>query len=74
MESTAFNRDPLSHAAWNPLHSIEMHWAMLHGIHCIQSGSIGPHCMEYTAFNRDAFFQAIWNAVYSMQREEIEPY
>ena len=35
MESTAFN-----HASLQPLHSIGNHWAMLHGIHCIQSGSI----------------------------------
>ncbi|WP_251850122.1 hypothetical protein, partial [Atlantibacter hermannii] len=43
MESTAFN-----HAAWNPLHSIGMHFTMLHGMHCIQS-----RCMESTAFNWD---------------------
>src|SRR5512134_2554825 len=42
MESTAFNQDPLRHAAWKPLHSIGIHWATLHGIHCIQSGSIVP--------------------------------
>ena len=40
MEFTAFNQNPLHHTAWNPLHSIEIHWATLHGIHCIQSGSI----------------------------------
>ena len=65
MESTAFN-----HAAWNPLHSIRMHFNKLHGIHsvitlhglrCIQSGSITPQCMESSAFNRDAFYQAAWN-------------
>ena len=28
--TTAFNREPLGHAAWNPLHSMT-----LHGIHCI---------------------------------------
>ena len=33
MESSAFND-----AAWNPLHSIGMIWAMLHIIHSIQSG------------------------------------
>ncbi|WP_251844049.1 hypothetical protein, partial [Enterobacter kobei] len=43
------NQNPLHHTAWNPLHSIGMLWAMLHGIHCIQSGSIGPRCMESTA-------------------------
>ena len=65
MESSAFN-----HAAWNPLHSIRMHFNTLHGIHsvitlhglrCIQSGSITPQCMESSAFNRDAFYQAAWN-------------
>ena len=50
MESTAFN-----HAAWNPLHSIGIHWATLHGIHCIHSGSISQRCMEYTALNLDAW-------------------
>ena len=65
MESTAFN-----HAAWNPLYSIRMHFNKLHGIHsvitlhglrCIQSGSITPQCMESSAFNRDAFYKAAWN-------------
>src|SRR5512136_2565072 len=37
MDSTAYNRDPLRHNAWNPLHSM-----MLHGIHCIPSGCILP--------------------------------
>ncbi|MFW1924304.1 hypothetical protein, partial [Acinetobacter geminorum] len=55
-ETTAFNRHPLRHAAWNPLHSIGIHWASLHGIHCVQSRSIGPHCMESTAFS-----DAEWN-------------
>ena len=50
MESTTIH-----HAAWNPLHSIRMHFTRLHGVHCIQS-----HCMESTAFNRDAFYQAAW--------------
>ena len=53
MESTAFNQDPLGHAAWNPLHSIGIHWAKLHGIHCIQSVSVTSSCMESTSFNRD---------------------
>ncbi|WP_232339727.1 hypothetical protein, partial [Proteus mirabilis] len=56
MESTAFN-----HAAWNPLHSIGMLWAMLHNIHCIQSGFIGPRCLESTAFNH-----AAWNPLHSI--------
>ena len=53
IESTAFNRDPFSHTAWYALRSIRMHWASLHGLHCIQS-----RCMESTAFNRDAFGHA----------------
>ena len=65
MESTAFN-----HAAWNPLHSIRMHFNKLHGIHsvitlhglrCIQSGSITPQCMESSAFNH-----AAWNPLHSI--------
>src|SRR5512135_3230070 len=51
MESSAFHRDALGHAAYNPLHSIGMHWASLHGLHCIQSGSIVPQCMEFSSFN-----------------------
>ena len=35
MESTAFNRDPLGHTAWNPLHSLGIHLAMLHVMHCV---------------------------------------
>ena len=66
MESTAFN-----HAAWNPLHSIRMHFTRLpgihafitlHGLHCIQSGSIAPHCMEYSAFN-----DAPWTPLHSIR-------
>ena len=59
MESTAFNRDPLGHAAWNPLHSIGIHLTPLHGIHCVQSGCILPCCMESTAFNDTA-----WNPLH----------
>ena len=29
LETTAFNRHPLHHAAWNPLHSIGIHCATL---------------------------------------------
>src|SRR5512134_1512576 len=50
IESTAFNN-----AAWNPLHSIGIHWATLHGIHCIHSGSISQRWMESTALNLDAW-------------------
>ena len=57
MESTAISPDPLGHAAWNPLHSIGMHFTRLHGIHCIQS-----RCMESTAFNH-----AAWNPLHSIR-------
>ncbi|WP_419340464.1 hypothetical protein, partial [Acinetobacter gyllenbergii] len=66
MESTAFNRDPLGHAAWNPLHSIGIHCATMHGIHCNQSESTAPHCMESTAFNRDPLGHAAWNPLHSI--------
>src|SRR5512136_1420826 len=66
MESTAVNRDPLCHIAGKPLHSIDIHCAMLHGIHCIQFGFIGPHCMEYTVFNRDPLDHAAWNPLHSI--------
>ena len=61
IKSTACN-----HASWNPLHSIGIHWATLHGIHFIQSGSIGPICMQSTAFTPDAFHTAVWNTVHSI--------
>ena len=61
------NQDQLGHAAWNPLHSIRIHWAMLHGSHCIQSGSIGLHCMESTAFNQDPLCQAACNPLHSLR-------
>ena len=38
-----------------------MHWASLHGIHCIQS-----RCIESTAFNWHQFFQAAWNPLHSI--------
>ena len=59
MESTAFNRVPFLHAAWNPPHSIGMHFTTLHGLHCIQS-----QCIESTAFNRGAFYTAEWNPLH----------
>ena len=65
MESTAFNKNPLCHTAWNPLHSIRIHWAMMHEIHCIQSGSIVLCCMESTAFNQDPLGQAACNQLHS---------
>ena len=75
MDSTAYNRDPLRHNAWNPLHSIRMHFNKLHGIHsvitlhglrCIQSGSITPQCMESSAFNH-----AAWNPLHSIMLHGI---
>ena len=66
MESTAFNRDPLGHTAWNPRHSLSIHCSMLHGFHCIQPGYIAPRCMQSTAFTRDAFHNAAWNPVHSI--------
>ena len=64
MESTAFNQYPLRHAAWKPLHSIGIHWAKLHGIHCIQSGCFGPCCIQSTAFNRDALGLTAWTPLH----------
>ena len=70
MDSAAYSRDPLRHNAWNPLHSIGMHFTRLpgihafitlHGLHCIQSGSILPRSVDYTAFNHNA-----WNPLYSI--------
>ena len=61
MESTAFN-----HAAWNPLPSIGMLLAMLHIIHCIQSGCIGPHCVNRTEYNRDPLCQNACSLLHSM--------
>ena len=60
-KSTAFNRVPLFHAAWNPLNSIT-----LHGIHCIQSGCVFPSYMECTAFNH-----AAWNPRHSIMLHKI---
>ena len=60
MESSEFND-----AAWNPLQSIGMLWAMLHKIHCIQSGCIGPRCMDSTAYKRNPLRQNAWNTLHS---------
>ena len=57
MESTAFN-----HSAWNPVHSISIPWAMLHGGHCIQSRYNAPLCIESTAFNN-----AAWDPLHSIR-------
>src|SRR5512147_1816692 len=62
MESTSFNQDPLGQASCNPLHSLGMHFTLLHGIQCIQS-----HCMESTSFNRYQLHQAAWNLLHSME-------
>src|SRR5512147_2886203 len=48
-------------AAWNPLHSIGMHFTTLHGVHCIQS-----QWMESNAFNRDALGHAAENPLHSI--------
>src|SRR5512147_3124462 len=65
MDSTAYNWDPLRHNAWNPLNSIRMLWAMLHKIHCIQSGCIGPRCKDFTAFNLYPLPHNAWNPLHS---------
>src|SRR5512147_2574191 len=76
MESTAFNRDPLGHAAWNPLHSIGIHLTPLHGIHCINWDAFyhaawNPlHSMTLhgiDCINRDAFYHAAWNPLHSLE-------
>src|SRR5512136_1695317 len=66
MECTAFN-----HAAWNSLHSIGIHCTTMHGIHCVQSKSITPHCMESTAFSRDPLGHAAWNLLHSIMLHGI---
>ena len=63
MESTAFNLDPLGQAACNPLHSLRMHFTLLHGIQCIQS-----HCMESSAFNRYQLHQAACSPLHSIEK------
>ena len=60
------NGSRLHHTAWNPLHSLEIHWATLHGIHCIQLGSIVPRCMESTAFNQNPLHHTAWNPLHSI--------
>src|SRR5512135_1002270 len=62
MESTAFNQ-----AGWNPLHLIGMHFITLHGIYCIQLGSIAPRCMESTAFNQNPLHHTAWNPLHSLE-------
>ena len=59
--STVFN-----HAAWNPLPSIGMLLAMLHILHCIQSGCIGPHCVNRTEYNRDPLCHNAWSLLHCM--------
>ena len=75
MESTAFN-----HAAWNPLHSIGMHFTRLHGLHCIQSQCMvstasmtlhGIHCLQSGCFwpwciKSTAFNLAAWYPMHSI--------
>ena len=70
MESSAFND-----AAWNPLHSKGMVWAMFQkstafihaaGIHCIQSC-----CIKSNAFNRVPFLHTAWTSLHSITLHEI---
>ena len=44
---------------------------MLHKIHCIQSGCIGPRCMDSTAYKRNPLHQNIWNILHSMTQHGI---
>ena len=60
-ESTAFNRYPLQHAAWIPLHETWIHCPTLHAIHCIHSGCISHCSMESSALNHTA-----WNPLHSI--------
>ena len=62
MDSTAYNRDPLQHAAWIPLHSTWIHCPTLHPIHCTHSGCISRRCMESSAFHH-----AAWNPLHSIR-------
>src|SRR5512137_328079 len=61
MESTAFYRVPFLHTAWNTLHS-----NTLPGIHCIQSRSIGPRCMEFTAINQNPLHHTARSPLHSI--------
>ena len=61
MDSTASNLDTLPQAACNPLHSLGMHFTMLHVIQCIQSCR-----MESTALKQDPFGQAACNPLHSL--------
>ena len=65
-KSTAFNRDALGLAAWTPLHKIGIQCATMHGIHCIQSGCFGPCCIKSTAFNRDALCLTAWTPLHTI--------
>ena len=62
IKSTAFNRVPFLHAAWNTLHS-----NTLHGIHCIPSGCFGPCLIKSTEFNRDALGLAAWTPLHTIR-------
>ncbi|OZS21052.1 hypothetical protein CIG57_30030, partial [Klebsiella michiganensis] len=53
-------------AAYNPLHSIGMLWAMLHIIQCIQLGCIWPRSIDSTAYNKDQLQHNAWNPLHSM--------
>ena len=59
-------------AAWNPLHSIGMLWAMLHIIQCIQLGCIWPRSIDSTAYNKDQLQHNAWNPLHSMMLHWIQ--
>ena len=67
IKSTAFN-----HASWNPLHSIGIRWATLHGIHGIHSVSIAACCMDSTASNLNTLPHAACNPLHSMTMHGID--
>ena len=71
MVYTAFNQDAFHHTAWNPRHSIGLHGAMLHKIHCIPSRCIWPRCMDSTAHNCDPLRHNEWNTLHSMTLHAI---
>ena len=48
--------------ACNPLHSLGMHFTLLHGIQCIQSFH-----MESSAFYQDPLGHAAWNSLHSIR-------
>ena len=61
-------------AAWNSLHSIGIHCATMHGIHCVQFKSIAPHHTAWNPLHSNEIHWATLHGIHCSQSGSIVPH